>query len=58
MTPCVGQPGHRQCNSCVRRAVTAIMRPVVKLTSCAMYEPKEKRKPAPVRIAYAGKVRR
>lgn len=38
MTPCLGQPGHPQCADCARLSITAIMRPVAKLTTCAMFE--------------------
>lgn len=42
MTTCTGQPGHPQCSNCVRlRPDGGLMRPVVALTNCALFEPSQ-----------------
>ena len=54
MTPCLGAPDHPECRTCQRYALRAIMRPVVKLTRCAMYVPAPTRQRIDL-VPYAGK---
>ena len=42
MTPCTGQLGFPPCSNCARLRPEAIMRPIAKLATCAMYEPSKR----------------
>lgn len=67
MTPCSGQPHFRPCRTCARFQTVALMRPIRKLRTCALYEPLTVPAPPPQAkkrartakgkhlIAYAGK---
>lgn len=39
LTPCSGQPHFRPCKTCARFKPVALMRPIRKLRTCALYEP-------------------